>query len=185
MLGLELIHVTPTGPAEWYNGDTLGAIRYLQSFHRICIWSSKLMLFCRWSKQDMLAIHFIFAFIFLPETFYDGCLKYRDWIRISKGLQADKLQGVNFHSCPSFSAGIGKPPSKFSHGWPITHCNDAIMSAMSSQITGVSIVCPTICSGANQRNQQHPTSLPFVGGIYQWRRVSNAENVSIWWRHHE
>ena len=30
------------------------------------------------------------------------------------------------------------------------HCSDVIISAMASQITGVLIVCSTLCSGANQ-----------------------------------
>ena len=46
--------------------------------------------------------------------------------------------------------------------------SDVIMSAMASQITGVSIVCPTACSGANQRKRQSPASLAFVRGIYRW-----------------
>ena len=38
--------------------------------------------------------------------------------------------------------------------------------AMASQITGASIVCPTICSGAHPRKHQ---SSAFVMGIYRWR----------------
>ena len=67
------------------------------------------------------------------------------------------------------------------------HYNDIIMSVMAFQIPGVSIVCSTVCSGADQRNQQSSASLAFVRGIHRWfpsQRASNAENVSIWWRHH-
>ena len=45
-------------------------------------------------------------------------------------------------------------------------------------------------SGANQRKHQSSVSLAFVQGIRRWpvnspaQRASNAENVSIWWRHH-
>ena len=39
---------------------------------------------------------------------------------------------------------------------------------MASQITGVSIVCSTICSGADQRNHQSSASLAFVRGIHRW-----------------
>ena len=42
------------------------------------------------------------------------------------------------------------------------------MSAMVSQITGVSIVCWTICSGANQRKHQSSPSMAFVKGIHRW-----------------
>ena len=46
--------------------------------------------------------------------------------------------------------------------------NDVIMSAMASQITGVSSVCPTVCSGANQRKHQRSAPLTFVRGIHRW-----------------
>ena len=42
------------------------------------------------------------------------------------------------------------------------------MSAMTSQITGVSIVYSTVCSGADERKYQSSVSLAFVGGIHQW-----------------
>ena len=72
-----------------------------------------------------------------------------------------------------------------------THHNDVIMSAMASQITGVSIVCSTVCPGADLRIHQSSASLAFVRGIHGWtgnsphKKANNAENVSIWWRHHE
>ena len=71
------------------------------------------------------------------------------------------------------------------------HYIGAMMSVMASQITGVSIVCSTICSGGDQRKQrQSSASLAFVKGIRRWpvdsphKGASNAENVSIWWRHY-
>ena len=42
------------------------------------------------------------------------------------------------------------------------------MSSMASQITSVSIVCSTLCSGADQRRYQSSASLAFVGGIHRW-----------------
>ena len=84
-------------------------------------------------------------------------------------------------SCPSF----GKQAKQVR-----VHYSDVIMDTMASQITGVSIVCSAICSGADQ-SHQNPASLAFVRGII--RRpvdslhkgsVSNAENVFIWRRHH-
>ena len=69
----------------------------------------------------------------------------------------------------------------------LPHCSDAIMSAMASQITGDSIVHSTVCSGADQRKRVIGLcdgNSPMTGEFpAQW--VSNAENVSIWWRHHE
>ena len=62
----------------------------------------------------------------------------------------------------------------------LTHCvffrlsdnfiSDAIVSAMASHITGVSIVCSTICSGQGQRKQQSSASQAFVREINRWRR---------------
>ena len=48
------------------------------------------------------------------------------------------------------------------------NCSDVIMSAMESQITVVSMVCSTVCSGADQRKHQSSTSLAFMRGIHQW-----------------
>ena len=45
------------------------------------------------------------------------------------------------------------------------HYNDVIMSAMASQITGISVVCSTVGLGADQRKHQRFTSLAFVWGI--------------------
>ena len=42
------------------------------------------------------------------------------------------------------------------------------MSAMGSQITGVSIVYWTLCSGADQRKHQSSASQDFVRGIHRW-----------------
>ena len=45
--------------------------------------------------------------------------------------------------------------------------SDVIMSAMASQITGVLIVCSTVCSGAAQRKHQSHASLAFLRGIHR------------------
>ena len=60
--------------------------------------------------------------------------------------------------------------------------NDVIISAMASQINGVSIVCSINGSGADGRKHQSSASLAFVQGNSQPKKASNAENVSIWWR---
>ena len=71
----------------------------------------------------------------------------------------------------------------------LIHNGDVIMSTMPSQIISVSIICSTVCSGADQRKHQSFSSLAFVRGIHRWpeitaRRASNAENVFIWWWNH-
>ena len=54
------------------------------------------------------------------------------------------------------------------HMASIVHYSDVIMSALVSQITCVSIVCSTVCSGADQRKHQSSASLAFVRGIDWW-----------------
>ena len=64
----------------------------------------------------------------------------------------------------------------WNHIWQ--HYSDTIMSAMTSQITSVSIVCSNACTG--QRKHQSSASLAFpVTGEFPAQRASNAENVSI------
>ena len=48
------------------------------------------------------------------------------------------------------------------------HYSDVIMSAIASQITGVSIICLTFSSGADQRKHQSSTSVAFVRRIHLW-----------------
>ena len=63
------------------------------------------------------------------------------------------------------------------------------MSTIASQITSLTIVYSTVYSDADQRKHQfHVTGL-CVGnlsgtGEFPAQMASNAENVSIWWRHH-
>ena len=60
------------------------------------------------------------------------------------------------------------------------------MRAMASQINSISIVYSTNCSGVDQRKHQRSVWLTFVVEIqFPAQRASNAQNVSVWWRHHE
>ena len=71
------------------------------------------------------------------------------------------------------------------------HYNDVIMSAMASQITSLATVYSIVYSDAHQRKHQNcirywPLWGEFtVTGEFPAQRASNAENVSIWWLHHE
>ena len=77
----------------------------------------------------------------------------------------------------------------------VDHYSDVIMSATAYQITGVSIICSTSRSSADQRKQQSRASKlrvtglcegnPPVTGGFPSQRASNAENVFIWWRHRD
>ena len=70
------------------------------------------------------------------------------------------------------------------HLWVCTYYDDVIMSAIASQITSLTIVYSTVYPGADQSKHQSSVSLAFVCGIHPAQMASNAENVSIWWRHH-
>ena len=64
------------------------------------------------------------------------------------------------------------------------------MAAIASQITSLTIVFSTVYSDADQRKHQSTASLAFAGfspgtGEFPTQMASNAENVSIWWRHHD
>ena len=52
-----------------------------------------------------------------------------------------------------------------------------------------SMVYPTVNSVVDQKKHQSSASLAFVRGIHRWlvnspHKGSDAENFSIWWRHH-
>ena len=69
------------------------------------------------------------------------------------------------------------------------HYGDVIMDAIASQITSITIVYSTVHSDANKRNikvlRHWPLCREFTGDRWIPRTdASNAENVSIWWRHH-
>ena len=53
------------------------------------------------------------------------------------------------------------------------------MGTIASQMTSLKIVFSTVYLDTDQRKHQSSASLVFVRGM-----ASNAENVSIWWRHH-
>ena len=72
----------------------------------------------------------------------------------------------------------------------VNHYNDVIIGAMASQITSLIIVYSTVYSGADQETWKLcidglcAGNSPGTGEIPA-QMASDAENVSIWWRHHE
>ena len=64
------------------------------------------------------------------------------------------------------------------------------MSTMAYQITSLTTVYSIVYSVADQGKHQSSASLAFVSGIHRSpdefpaEMSSNAENFSIWWRHH-
>ena len=71
----------------------------------------------------------------------------------------------------------------------VTHYIDVKRPRWRLKSPEFAIVYSSVYSGADQRKHQSSASLVFVRGIHRDRefpaqRASNAENVSIWWRHH-
>ena len=70
------------------------------------------------------------------------------------------------------------------------HYNDDIMGVMASQINSLTIVYSIVYSGADQRKRQSSALLAICAGNspatgeFPAQMANNAENVSIWWRHH-
>ena len=64
------------------------------------------------------------------------------------------------------------------------------MGAMASQITSLTIAYSTVYSGADQGKYQKPRVTGICAGNspgtgeFHAQGASNAENFSIWWRHH-
>ena len=69
------------------------------------------------------------------------------------------------------------------------HYDDVIMTTMEAQITSLTVVYSTVYSDANQRKHQSYASWPLCGNspgpVNSHTKASYAENVSIWWRHHD
>ena len=72
----------------------------------------------------------------------------------------------------------------------LSHYSDVIMSAMASHISGVSIVSQLLIQAQIKENIKAVRHWPLcvwnspLNGEFPAQRVSDAENVSIWWRHH-
>ena len=56
------------------------------------------------------------------------------------------------------------------------------MGAIASQITSLTIVYSAVYSGTDQ--SKHQSSASPGAGEFPAQMASNAENISIWWRHH-
>ena len=70
------------------------------------------------------------------------------------------------------------------------HYNGVIMSTTASQIISLTIVYSTFVQAQIKEDIKAPRHWPLCGvspvtGEFPAQKASNAENVSIWWRHHE
>ena len=87
---------------------------------------------------------------------------HRDrWIPRTKG----QLRGKCFHWMTSSCEAGWTSSQVYTCVSMYKYCSDVIMSAMSYQITGISIVY----SAADQRKHPSPASLAFVRRIHQWQ----------------
>ena len=83
-----------------------------------------------------------------------------------------------------------KPQNMKTDPFSSTPYCDVILVPVASQITSFTSVYSTVYSDADQRKHQSSGSLAFVRGIHRGpvnffaQMASNAENVSISWRHH-
>ena len=69
------------------------------------------------------------------------------------------------------------------------HDSDVMMGTMASQITSLTIVYSTFIRRRSKKTSKfHVTGLcegnSLMTGEFPAQKASNAENVSIWWRHH-
>ena len=73
----------------------------------------------------------------------------------------------------------------------VSNYNDVMMAAITSQITSLKIVYSTVYSGADQRKASKLRVTGLCAGNspgtseFPAQMASDAENVSIWWRHNE
>ena len=74
----------------------------------------------------------------------------------------------------SSSVGVG-PLTQIDGG----HYNGVIISAMAFQITSFSTICPTACSGADQRKHQSSASLSIVRGIHGGGDIPLTHKVPV------
>ena len=63
----------------------------------------------------------------------------------------------------------------------LIHYSDVIVGTMASQITSLTIVYPTVYSGADQRKHQSSALLAFVQGIHRWP-VNSPHKWPITWK---
>ena len=72
----------------------------------------------------------------------------------------------------------------------VKHYCDAIRGTVASQITNLTIVYTTVYPDADQSKHQTPCHWTLCGnsrgtGEFPAQMANNAENASIWWRHHD
>ena len=96
---------------------------------------------------------------------------------------ASNLSQVHRHRCALVQT------SNLSMPQDLIRNNNVIMTTMAPHITSLAVVYSSVYTCADQRNIKAPRHWPLWGeftgtGEFPAQRANNAENVSIWWRHH-
>ena len=107
------------------------------------------------------------------------------WRHWATKLQISSNHGIRFNEMSTTSS-LEKSPILI---WWRMHHSGVIMGAMASQITSLTIVYSPFIQAQIKENIKAPRHWPlcrkFTGDRWIPRtNDSNAENVSIWWRHH-
>ena len=119
--------------------------------------------------------------------FYKNPLRFKTGMNVIGKISIQRERVYVWDSRQGANITVGVP------WWVInTHYDDVMMGAIASQITSLTIVYSTGCLFSRRSNK---TSKFRVTGLcegnspatgeFPAQRASNAENVSIWWRHHE
>ena len=157
---------------QWVNANVCGSFKYCS-----CIFMERQLVHSVFSPKDQICTHrvILMELVGIPLWFKKqpqcnsiDCRSSRADSNLSS-FSASVLSIIyRFIKCslvrqlPTITLPTA-PASKF---WLFTHYGDVIMSAMASQITGISAVCSNVCSGADQRS--HQSSLAFVRGNHVW-----------------
>ena len=116
---------------------------------------------------------------------------FRGFIKIANELISWKCFGITGHLWREITAHRGIPFEKGKTNYIYHYCG-VIMGSMASLLTSLTSVYSTVHSGADQRKHQSSSSLARLcagnspeAGDFPILMASNAENVSIRWRHHD
>ena len=103
------------------------------------------------------------------------------------------LFSIRTNSWDSFHKAIRRLMIRSGEVMQLTNCaihhGDIIICTMASQITSLALVYSTVCVRSKKTSKLRVTGLcagnsPMTGE-FPAQMASNAENVSIWWRHHD
>ena len=119
-----------------------------------------------------------------PDMHHGTCVTHVPWCMpgsLTSGFLWNRRRGEMFPAFPAHAHLQFYVSGKRPMGLRL-RLGDVIMSA--SQITSLTIIYSTVYSDTDQRKHQSSASLAFVADEFPARMSSNAENVSIWCRHH-